>query len=255
MLLAIDIGNTNIVIGIIDNNKITFTGRLATDKIKTADEYALLFSGMINMHNVNISDIDGVILSSVVPPLILTMKRAIKTITGKEITVLGPGTKTGLNIKLDNPAQLGSDQVADAVAVINKYPLPAVVLDMGTATTVSVIDKNKDYLGGLIIPGVRISQDALSSSTSQLPRISLENPKNVIGKNTIDCMKSGAVYGTASMIDGLIDRIEDELNEKVTVIATGGNAESITPVCKRDIIYDRNLLLDGLNIIFKKNLK
>lgn len=255
MLLAIDIGNTNIVIGIIEGSKITFTGRLATDKIKTADEYALLFSGMINMHNVNISDIDGVILSSVVPPLILTMKRAIKTLTGKEIMVLGPGTKTGLNIKLDNPAQLGSDQVADAVAVINKYPLPAVVLDMGTATTVSVIDKNKDYLGGLIIPGVRISQDTLSSSTSQLPRISLEKPKNVIGTNTIDCMKSGAVYGTASMIDGLIERIEDELNEKVTVIATGGNAESIIPVCKRDIVYDRNLLLDGLNIIFKKNLK
>ena len=247
MLLAIDIGNTNIVIGIIDNDQVAFTGRLATDKLKTADEYALQFVGMLNMKHIDVADIEGVIISSVVPPLILTMKRAIKTLTGKVPVILGPGTKTGLNIKLDNPAQLGCDQVADAVAVI--------VLDMGTATTVSVIDKNKNYLGGLIIPGIRISQDALSSSTSQLPRISLEKPEKVIGKNTIDCMKSGAVYGSASMIDGLADRIEDELGEKVTIIATGGNAESIVSVCKRDVIYDGNLLLDGLNFIYKKNNK
>mgnify|MGYP003243157956 CR=1 FL=1 len=226
MLLAIDIGNTNIVIGIIDNDQVAFTGRLATDKLKTADEYALQFVGMLNMKHIDVADIEGVIISSVVPPLILTMKRAIKTLTGKVPVILGPGTKTGLNIKLDNPAQLGCDQVADAVAVINKYPTPAMVLDMGTATTVSVIDKNKNYLG-----------------------------EKVIGRNTIDCMKSGAVYGSASMIDGLADRIEDELGEKVTIIATGGNAESIVSVCKRDVIYDGNLLLDGLNFIYKKNNK
>lgn len=253
MILAIDIGNTNIVLGIIDNNKIIFTGRLSTDKLKTADEYALLFSGLINMHSIDIKDIEGVIVSSVVPPLILTMKRAVKRLTDKEPFILGPGLKTGLNIKLDNPAQLGCDQVADAVAAINKYPAPLMVLDMGTATTVSVIDKNKNYLGGLIIPGIRISQEALSSSTSQLPRISLEKPEKVIGSNTVDCMKSGAVYGTAAMIDGLADRIETELGEKVTIVATGGNSECIVPVCKRNIIYDSNLLLDGLNIIYKKN--
>ncbi|MCH5202468.1 MAG: type III pantothenate kinase [Oscillospiraceae bacterium] len=253
MILAIDIGNTNIVLGIIDNDKIIFTGRLSTDKLKTADEYALLFSGLINMHSINIKNIEGVIVSSVVPPLTLTMKRAIKRLTDKEPFILGPGLKTGLNIKLDNPAQLGCDQVADAVAAINKYPAPLMVLDMGTATTVSVIDKNKSYLGGLIIPGIRISQEALSSSTSQLPRISLEKPEKVIGSNTIDCMKSGAVYGTAAMIDGLADRIETELGEKVTIVATGGNSECIVPVCKRNIIYDSNLLLDGLNIIYKKN--
>ncbi|MGN0461486.1 MAG: type III pantothenate kinase [Ruminococcus sp.] len=255
MLLAIDIGNTNIVMGVIENDKIIFTGRLATDKVKTADEYALQFNGMMELHNVDKSEIEGVIISSVVPPLILTMKRAIKMLTGKDPLILGPGLKTGLNIKLDNPAQLGCDKVADAVGAINKYPMPAMIIDMGTATTVSVIDKNKEYLGGLIIPGIRISQEALSSSTSQLPRISLEKPEKVIGKNTVDCMKSGAIYGTASMIDGLADRIEDELGEKLTVIITGGNSDSIVRVCKREIIYDSNLLLDGLNIIYKKNKK
>ena len=163
MLLAIDIGNTNIVMGVIENDKIIFTGRLATDKVKTADEYALQFNGMMELHNVEKSEIEGVIISSVVPPLILTMKRAIKMLTGKDPLILGPGLKTGLNIKLDNPAQLGCDKVADAVGAINKYPMPAMIIDMGTATTVSVIDKNKEYLGGLIIPGIRISQEALSS--------------------------------------------------------------------------------------------
>ncbi len=255
MVLAIDIGNTNIVIGVIDNkDNILFTGRLVTDKLKTADEYALLFSGIIGMHNVNVADISGVIVSSVVPPLILTMKRAIKKLTGQKPLIVGPGLKTGLNIKIDNPAQLGCDLVVDAVAVINKYPVPCMVLDMGTATTISVIDRDKNYIGGLIIPGVRISQDTLSATTSQLPRISLEKPDNVIGKNTVDCMKSGAVYGTASMIDGLADRIEEELGEKVTIVATGGNSSSIVPVCKRDIIYDEGLLLEGLNIIYKKNI-
>lgn len=253
MILALDIGNTNIVLGTIENDKILFTGRLATDKLKTADEYALLFSGMLSMNNIDVKSIEGVIISSVVPPLILTLRRAIRKLTKLEPMVLGPGLKTGLNIKIDNPAQLGCDQVADAVGVINKYPVPAMVLDMGTATTVSVIDKDKNYLGGLIIPGIRISQDALSSRTSQLPRISLEKPQNVIGKNTIDCMQSGAVFGTACMIDSLADRIEEELGEKVTIIATGGNSESIVSVCKRDVIYDSNLLLDGLNLIYKKN--
>jgi type III pantothenate kinase len=253
MVLALDIGNTNIVLGIIKNDKIIFTGRLATDKLKTADEYALLFSGILTMNKIDIADIEGVVISSVVPPLILTMKRAVKKLTNHNPVVVGPGLKTGLNIKIDNPAQLGYDQVADSVAVINKYPVPAMILDMGTATTVQVIDKNKNYIGGMIIPGVKISQDALSSGTSQLPKISLEKPRNVIGTNTVDCMKSGAVFGTAAMIDGLADRIEEELGEKVTIIATGGNSKTIVSVCKREVIYDNNLLLDGLNIIYKKN--
>ncbi|MBQ9673224.1 MAG: type III pantothenate kinase [Ruminococcus sp.] len=255
MILALDIGNTNIVIGTIENDTILFTGRLATDKLKTSDEYALLFSGMLAMNGTDIEDIDGVIISSVVPPLILTLRRAIKKLTEIEPMILGPGLKTGLNIKIDNPAQLGSDQVADAVAAIGKYKLPCIILDMGTATTVSVIDRNKNYLGGLIIPGIRISQDALSSQTSQLPRISLEKPEKVVGKNTIDCMKSGAMYGTASMIDGLAERIEGELGEEVTIVATGGNSEAVVAVCKRNVIYDSNLLLDGLNMIYKKNIK
>lgn len=255
MILALDIGNTNIVIGTIKNDKIQFTGRLATDKLKTSDEYALLFSGILSMNGVSISDINGVIISSVVPPLMLSIKSAVQNLTNIEPMIVGPGLKTGLNIKIDNPAQLGSDQVVDAVAAIEKYKLPCIILDMGTATTVSVIDKKRNYLGGLIIPGITISQDALSSRTSQLPKISLEKPQKVIGKNTVDCMKSGAVYGTAAMIDGLADRIENELGEQVCIVATGGNSETIVKVCHRKIIYDSNLLLDGLNILYKKNKK
>ncbi len=253
MILALDIGNTNIVIGTIENDSIIFTGRLATDKLKTSDEYALLFNGILSMNGITPANIDGVIISSVVPPVTQPICMAVTRLTGCSPIVVGPGVKTGLNIKIDNPAQLGSDQAVDAVAAIEKYPLPCVILDMGTATTVSVIDKNRCYLGGLIIPGVGISQDALSSRTSQLPKISLDKPSKVIGTNTIDCMKSGAVYGTAAMIDGLIERVEEELGESVTVIATGGNSEVIASVCKRSVIYDGDLLLDGLNIIYKKN--
>ena len=253
MLLALDIGNTNTCIGCIEGEKILFTGRLSTDHSKTADEYAISFNSIIRLYGYHASDIDGSIISSVVPPLNQTLKDAVHRLTGTTPLLVGPGVKSGLNILLDNPAQTGSDLVVDAVAAIAQYPLPLVIVDMGTATTVSVVNEQGGYMGGLILPGVRISQDTLTGRTSQLPRIALEPPAHVIGRNTIDCMKSGAIFGQAAMIDGLVERIEEELGQKVTVIATGGLAGCIVPYCKREIIFDNDLLLKGLRIIYEKN--
>lgn len=256
MILALDMGNTNIVFGAIDEKKIHFVSRLVTDLNKTEDEYAVVFNTILNMYNINRADITGAIISSVVPPLMNIIKDAVKTVLGITPMVVSPGLKTGLNIKIDNPAQLGSDLVVDAVAALNEYNAPFIVFDLGTATTASVVDKNHTYIGSVIMPGIVVSQDSLSSKTSQLPRIGLDAPETVIGKNTIDCMRSGLVNGNAAMLDGMIERIEEELGMKTTVIATGGLAKFIVPYCKREgIIYDDDLLLKGLWIIYNKNVK
>ena len=167
--------------------------------------------------------------------------------------IIGPGVKTGLNILMDNPAQLGSDLVANAVAGIHEYPVPLIIIDMGTATTISIVDKNKNYIGGMIMPGIRVSSDTLTQRTSQLPKISLEPPKKLIGTNTIDCMKSGIVHGNAACIDGMVSRIQKDLGQKATVVATGGLAKTIVPLCEAEIILDDALLLKGLNYIYEKN--
>ncbi len=254
MILALDTGNTNIVLGCIDdNNDIVFEARVATDHSKTEYQYAAEFKGMLDMAHIDAGSVKGAIMSSVVPPLVPILKKAVSFIMGIEPLVVGPGVKTGLNIMIDNPAQLGSDQVVDAIAALSEYEPPLIIFDMGTATTVSVIDRNRNYLGGMIIPGVKISQDSLTSRTSQLPKISIEAPKRIIGKNTIDCMKSGAIYGSAAMVDGVIDGIERELGERARVIATGGLSGSIIPFCRRNIVIDDHLLVKGLKIIYDKN--
>jgi type III pantothenate kinase len=255
MLLAIDIGNTNIVIGGIDRNKIYFIERLSTVRTKTELEYAVDIKTVLDIYGITDNDIDGCIISSVVPQITEVAKLATKKIIKKDVVVLGPGVKTGLNIQTDHPAELGADLVAAAVAGIAEYKVPLVIIDMGTATTASVIDSQKKYLGGMILPGVGISLDALTSRASQLSGISIEAPKKVIGKNTIDCMKSGILYSNAASIDGIVDRIEEELGEDVTVVATGGLAKTIVPHCKRDIIIDDDLLLKGLLIIYEKNCR
>lgn len=253
MLLAIDVGNTNIVIGCCKDGRISFSERIATARESTALEYAISFKTILELNGIEKNDIEGAIISSVVPSLTPTVKLAVKKITGVDAKVIGPGIKTGLNIVIDNPAQLGSDLVVDAVAGISEYPLPLIIFDMGTATTAAVIDDNGNYLGGMIMPGVNISLNALTSGTSQLPKIGLESPKKVIGSNTIDCMRSGIIFGQASLIDGVIERLEDELGKKCTVIATGGISGSIIPYCKRKIIHDGDLLLKGLIRIYEKN--
>lgn len=253
MILAIDVGNSNIVIGCCEDGKIAFSERISTSRENTALEYAISFKTILELYNIKQNEIDGAIISSVVPSVTTTIKLAIKKIAGIDAKIVGPGTKTGLNIIIDNPAQLGSDLVVDAVAGISEYKLPLIIFDMGTATTASVIDSKGSYLGGMIIPGVNVSLNALTAGTSQLPKINLEPPKKVISSNTVDCMKSGIIFGQASLIDGVIDRFEEELGQKCTVIVTGGLSGSIIPYCKRKVIHDKDLLLKGLIKIYEKN--
>lgn len=253
MILAIDIGNTNIVLGGLEKGKRIFSARCASDRSKTEDEYALIIQGILRMHGVEPSDIEGGILSSVVPVLRTVVPRAVELLTGKQILVVGSGLKTGLNIRMDNPAQMGSDLVVDAVAATAKYPGPLAIFDMGTATTLSVIDARGDYIGGMIIPGLRVSVDALSARAAQLPYVNFAPPENLIGTNTIACMQAGAVYGTAAMMDGLIDRVEEMLGQPVTAVLTGGLGTVVGPFCKREIHIEPDLLIEGLWILYEKN--
>lgn len=254
MLLAIDMGNTNIVIGCIDGEKIYFVERISTSTFKTELEYLVDLKTIMELHDVSAFDITGAIISSVVPQLTLVIKAAIEKLIKITPLIVGPGVKSGINILIDNPSQLGSDLVVDSVAALNEYGAPLTIIDMGTATTICVVDKNKNYIGGQILPGVKVSLDSLVNRTSQLPRISLEAPKRIIGKNTIDSMKSGIIIGQAACIDGMIERIWDELGYQTTVVATGGLAGSIVPYCKTNIICDNELILKGLNIIYHKNV-
>lgn len=253
MILAIDVGNTNIVVGCIDDLKTYFIERLSTNRTKTELEYAVDLKNVLDIYHIKKTEIEGCIISSVVPQITNIVKLAAEKILKKNAIVLGPGVKTGLNIMMDNPGQLGADQVADAVAGIVGYPVPLILIDMGTATTASVVNSKKQYVGGMILPGVGVSLDALTARASQLSGISIDAPRHVIGKNTIECMKSGVLYSNAAALDGIIDRIEEELGEKATVVATGGLAKKIVPHCKREIILDEELLLRGLLIIYEKN--
>jgi len=253
MLLAIDIGNTNIVLGCLDGEKIILSERLSTDHAKTALEYALSFKNVLDLHGISPSDITGAIIASVVPPITSLMEEALGKIIACRVRIVGPGLKTGLNIMMDDPAQVGADLIVGAVAGTHDYPCPQILIDMGTATTLCVIDDKKRYIGGMILPGLRVSLDSLTSRTSKLPRIGLDPPKRLIGKNTIESMKSGILYGSASMLDGMIDRIEDELGQKTTVVATGGLSGRIVPLCRHEITLDEDLLLRGLRYIYEKN--
>ncbi len=253
MILAIDIGNTNIVLGCIEGKNILKEARMATDTIKTSDQYCAELKNMLDLLEVSIKKIEGVIISSVVPPVLNSFKTAIVKLTGITPLVVGPGIKTGLNILLDNPALAGGDLIVGAVAALDQYKPPLLIIDMGTATTITAIDANGNFIGGCIFPGVKISAEALSGKTAQLPAISLEAPQKAIGRNTVDCMRSGLMMGTAAMLDGMIERMEAELGDSATVVATGGIARFIIPMCKREMIYDKDLLLKGLRIIYDNN--
>ena len=253
MILAIDIGNTNIVLGCFDDDNIILRERISTNHTATVVEYAATIKTAFEMNNISPDEITGAIISSVVPAVTSTVKSAIERFLGIDALVIGPGIKTGLSILIDNPSQLGSDLVVDAVAGLSEYPVPMIIIDMGTATTVSVINSRKEYIGGMIVPGLAISHDALISRTSQLSKIAFETPKKVIGSNTVDCIKSGLLYGNAGMLDGLIERINESLGDKCTVVATGGLSTIVAPLCKSDIIVDEDMLLKGLKVIYNKN--
>jgi type III pantothenate kinase len=255
MLLAIDIGNTNIVMGCIRDDEILFKARIATDRTRTSDQYGVEIKNMLEAFGIKKEDIHDCIISSVVPPVFNSVKTGVLKVIGKQPMVVGPGLKTGLNIQVDSPSQVGSDRIVIAVAALAEYTAPLILMDLGTATTIEVVEPENVYMGGVIIPGVRTSLDALVNKAAQLPGISLDQPKKVIGTNTVDCLRSGMMYGTAAMLDGIIDRMEEELGHTSTLIATGGMAQFVTPLCKHSIILEKDLLLKGLNILYKKNKK
>ena len=255
MILAVDIGNSNIVIGGIEQDQISFEARMRTDATKTSDEYCIDLKMILEVYHVDASLVEGAIISSVVPQVLNSIKTAITKLTGKMALVVGPGLKTGLNIKIENPAQTGADLVVDSVAALREHKAPIIVIDMGTATTVTVLDESGAFIGGSICPGVKISLDALTDRTALLPGLQLDQPKRAIGRNTIDCMRSGIMLGTACMLDGLVERMEEELGSKATVVATGGIAKFIIPMCRTPIIYDKDLLLKGLAILYRENVK
>lgn len=253
MVLVVDIGNSNVVVGCVEGKQIIFEGRLRTDSTKTSDEYCIDLKNILDIYNIDRMQIEGAIIGSVVPQVLNTFQTAIMKLTGKKALVVGPGLKTGLNIAIENPAQTGADLVVGCVAALREHKPPMIVIDMGTATTMVVLDKNGSLIGGSISPGVKISMDALTEGTALLPGLQLDRPKKAIGRNTIDCMRSGIMMGAACMIDGLIERMEEELGYKTTVIATGGIARFVLPMCNRQIIYDKDLLIKGLSSLYYEN--
>ena len=256
MLLAIDIGNSNITLGVFDGDDLIFSSRLDTQRDRTEDQYAVELMSIFSLKGVSKENIDGAIISSVVPELSEAITKAVRFVTGCEALILGPGVKTGLNIITDSHTQVGADLVAASVGAISKYPLPCFVIDLGTATKIILIDETASFRGCTISAGVKISLNALADKTSQLPAISLRTPATAIGTNTTDCMLAGTVLGTAAMLDGLCDRMEKEFGRTIkTTVATGGLSAEIIKSCYREIIYDPHLLLEGLKTIYNKNVK
>ncbi|MBR2901295.1 MAG: type III pantothenate kinase [Clostridia bacterium] len=252
MILAIDIGNTNIALGGFVSDELRFVSRISSNA-KTDDEFALRILESLSLHQIDRSDIAGVIISSVVPPLNTAIKNAIRFVFKKEPVFVGPGIKSGISIKCDIPSSVGADLISASVAVSNIYGSPALIIDIGTATKMTVLDNKGAFIGTSIIPGVMMGLDALAEGTAQLPKISLEVPDTVIAKNTADCMRSGVLFGNASLIDGMIERINEEFGEELNIYATGGMSKVIIPLCKHKITVDEHLVLKGLNILYRKN--
>ena len=255
MILAIDVGNTNIVLGCIDEGKILNTVRIQTNDKCSAVDYAIKLKDSLDIYGIPHECFEGAIISSVVPQLTAALQEAVKLLCGVRCVVVGPGMKTGMNVRIDDPGTLAGDLVVGSVAAMSCYGTPCIVLDLGTATTIVAIDEKGCYLGGAILAGVKLSLRALASGTSLLPDISISAPKKCIATNTVDSMRSGAVFGTAAMIDGMIERMEAELGTSCKIVATGGLAQFIAPHCKREILCDDDLLLKGLWILYQKNKK
>ncbi len=253
MLLAIDMGNTQIEMGLMRGEKLIFSDRLSTDLRKTESEYAVLMHSIFEIHGVDVKEIHGAIISSVVPPLTAVLKKAVHKIAGVDAIVVGPGVKNGLKIKIDDPKSLGADIVVDSVGALASVGAPVIVIDMGTATTITYVDENEFYRGGAYIPGLQVATNALVSAASKLPKIEFEAPKHVVSTNTVDAIKSGAIYGQASLLDGMIERISEEMGTAPHIIATGGLAELVIPYMKHEVVFDKELMIKGLKIIYDKN--
>ena len=253
MLLALDLGNTNITIGVFDGERLLVESRVATDTKKTRDQYAVELSDILSLHGVDARRFDGAIMSSVVPSIDAAIADAVALVTGITPMQVGPGVKTGINIRIDNPAQLGADLLVGALAAAEQYGVPCIVWDLGTATTVSAVNEKREFLGGAIMAGVNTALDALVAQASLLPRIRLEQPPHVIGANTVHSMQSGVLYASAAMLDGMSDRVEEEIGAPCQVVVTGGLGKVIVPYCRREMYCDDHLLLTGLRLIYERN--
>lgn len=256
MLLAYDIGNTNMVIGLYNGKKLINHWRIATDRQKTGDEYGLLLEGLFRHHKIQLNDLDQAIISSVVPNLTGTIKEMIEKYVKVKPLIVGAGIKTGMVIRYENPKEVGADRIVNAVAGIEKYGAPLVLVDFGTATTFCAINAQGEYIGGAIAPGIGIAANALIEKTSQLPRVELVMPKNVIGRNTVNAIQSGLLYGYCGLVDGLVKRFIVELGfekDQVRVVGTGGLADVIQPHSETIECVDQLLTLEGLRILFEKN--
>ena len=253
MILTIEIGNATITLGGVEGDEVRFECRINTDRVKTSDTYCIDLKTLFEIYSIGLDTIEGVIIASVVPQVLNAVRSAIRKLLRLEPLVVEPGLKTGLNIRLENPAQMGADLVAADVAALREHQPPLIIIDMGTATTISVLDGTGAHLGGCVCPGVKISLDALTSRTSLLPGIQLESPKQALGRSTGDAMRSGIMYGTAAMLDGMIDRFREELGCDFTILATGGIARHIIPLCRHEILYDRHLIIKGLAALYRMN--
>lgn len=254
MLLVIDVGNTNITLGVYNDGELQFVSRLATNHSFTEDQFAISINSIFHINSCPEDSFKGAVIGSVVPEITLALRNAVKKVINRDPLIIGPGIKTGLNIRVDDPAHLGADLVASSIAAIDKYGAPCIIMDLGTATKVIAIDKDKNFRGCTISPGVEISINALAKYTSQLPQISLITPDHVIGTNSIDCMRSGIIFGTADMLRGLSERIQEELGYEIkNTVITGGLSSEIARNLRFDAVYDPNLILDGLKIIYDKN--
>lgn len=253
MILVVDVGNTNIVLGIYEQGELIRHWRLSTNRSATVDEYGILLTSLCQHANMRTDQFEAVILSCVVPPLMNVLERLFVEYVGKEPMVVGPGIKTGLNIRYENPRDVGADRIVNAVAGIEKYGAPLILVDFGTATTFDYVDETGAYLGGAIVPGIGISAEALYQRASRLPRIELVRPRTVVGRNTVAAMQSGIIYGYAGQVDGIVRRIMKEFPGSPSVIATGGLAELIAEESDTIEVVDNLLTLEGLRIVYDRN--